>query len=532
MTPVVQRLRRFRTWPLVLPVGLVILGVTVPLFYLMLRAFEADPSTWMEIVFRERNLRLLGNTVALTIGVLALGTLVAAPLAWLVTRTDLVASRVLTVIGMLPLAVPGYVMAFALLAATGPQGTLATTLGLVIPRPTGFWGALIALTCYTFPYLFLNLRTALLGLDPAHEEAARSLGAGRRSAFWNVVIPQLRPAYLAGALLVILHVLGDFGVVSLMSFETFSYAVYLQYSAAYDRVYASWLALMLVALTIVILWGEARLLRNRRFDRTGIGTGRLRKKTQLGWMQIPALAGALLLGAITVGLPILTSVDWMGRGFETLPNSTLLSALWDSIRAALPAAFVSVALAVPIAYLSVRRPSKRTRFLERVAYMGYATPPLAFGLAFVFFSLRAVPFMYQTLGLLIVVYALHYLPEAIGPVRSSMYQAPRRLEEAARSLGRSPVRAIFSSSFPVMRRGMTVGVAFVFLSAFKELPITFLLSPLGFQSLAMGVWSASNEALYSLAAPYALMLIAASTLLVGLLLSERRAPASPHRSMS
>lgn len=532
MTPAEQRLRRFRMWPFSLPVGLVVLGVIVPLVYLLLRAFEADPSTWSEIILRERNLRLFGNTVALAVGVLGLGTLIAGPLAWLVTRTDIVGSRILTVIGVLPLAVPGYVMAFALLAATGPQGTLAATLGLVLPRPTGYWGALIALTCYTFPYLFLNLRTALLGLDPTFEEAARSLGAGRKSSFWNVVIPQLRPAYLAGGLLVILHVLGDFGVVSLMAFETFSYAVYLQYSAAYDRIYASWLALMLIALTIVILWGEARLLRNRRFDRTGVGTERLRKQTRLGWIQIPLLIFALVLGAVTVGMPILTTIDWMGRGFETLPNSTLMSALWDSIRAALPAALVSVALALPIAYLSVRRPSKRTRLLERIAYMGYATPPLAFALAFVFFALRTAPFMYQTLGLLIIVYALHYLPEAIGPVRSSLYQAPPRLEEAARSLGRSPLRAFFSASFPVMRRGMTVGVAFVFLSAFKELPIAFLLSPLGFQSLAMGVWSASNEALYSLAAPYALMLIAASTLLVGLLLSERRMPARPHRTIS
>lgn len=514
--------RTLRGWPFVLPVLLVVLGVLVPLVYLVVRALDAEPAVWAELVLRPRNLRLLGNTVALATGVLAVATAVAAPLAWLVTRTDLRASRALTIIGVLPLAIPSYVTAFALLAATGPYGTLAEVFGWVIPRPSGFVGALLALSCYTFPYMFLNLRAALLGLDPALEESARSLGASGGEVMTRVVLPQLRPAFLAGGLLIILHVLGDFGVVSLMNFETFSYAIYLQYAAAYDRVYAAWLALMLLALTGALLWGEARLLRNRRYDRAGTGLPRRQRGARLGRWQGPALAFAALVALVTVGLPLLTTIDWMGRGSETLPAAALLGALWDSTRGALPAALLAALLAIPIAYLSVRRPGKRTRALERIAYLGYATPPLAFALAIIFFALRGAPFMYQTLGLLVGAYALHFLAEALGPVRSALYQAPARVEEAARALGRSPIRAFFEATFPLLRRGLTVSAAFVFLSAFKELPITFLLSPLGFQTLAMGVWSASTEALYSIAAPYALVLIGSSTLLVGLLLTERR----------
>jgi iron(III) transport system permease protein len=245
-----QRTARSLQFPVVLalPVALVALGVLVPIGYLVVRAFEADPSEAAALVLRERNLRLLGNTLALAAGVLAGATLLAAPLAWLVARTDLRGRRLFTVLGVLPLAVPGYVAAFALLAATGPNGTLAG-LGLVLPRPSGYGGALVALALTTSPYLFLNLRAALLGVDPALEESARSLGTSPSEALRRVVLPQLLPAYLAGALLVVLHVLGDFGVVSLMRFETFSYAIYLQYAASYDRVYAAWLALMLLALT-------------------------------------------------------------------------------------------------------------------------------------------------------------------------------------------------------------------------------------------------------------------------------------------
>ena len=200
---------------------------------------------------------------------LALTTALGLPLAWLVTRTDLRGRRAFTLLGVLPLAVPGYVMAYALLATAGPNGTLAALTGLVVPRPSGFVGAWLALSLYTFPYLFLNLRSALLGLDPALEESARSLGVGRGAVVRRIVLPQLRPAFLSGGLLIALHVLGDFGVVSLMRFETFSYAIYLQYSASYDRVYAAWLALMLLALTGTLLLGEARLLRGQRFHRAG-----------------------------------------------------------------------------------------------------------------------------------------------------------------------------------------------------------------------------------------------------------------------
>ncbi len=507
-------------WYLWGPVALVVLGVVVPLGYLVVRAFGAEAGELASLVFRARNLRLLGNTLGLGAAVLALAAALAFPLAWLVARTDVWGRRVVTLLGVLPLAVPGYVMAYALLATGGPNGTLAGLTGVVVPRPSSFVGAWLALSLYTFPYLFLNLRAALLGLDPALEESARSLGASRREVVWKVVLPQLRPALGAGGLLVLLHVLGDFGVVSLMRFETFSYAVYLQYAASYDRVYAAWLALMLLALAGALVWGEARLLRGRRFHRAGSGAARRRRRSALGAWQGPALGFAGGVGLASVGLPLVTVLYWLGRSPARGTRAHLGEALADSATASAGAALLAAALAVPVAYLGVRRTSRRTRLLERVAYLGYATPPLAFALALVFFSLRVVPWAYQTLGLLVVAYALHFLAEALGPVRSALYQAPPQVQEAARALGRSPLRAFFAATFPLLRRGVGVSVAFVFLSALKELPITFLLSPLGFDSLAMRLWSAASESLFSVAAPYALALILTSTLLVGLLLQR------------
>src|SRR5690606_24097276 len=263
---------------------------------------------------------------------------------------------------------------------------------------------------------------------------------------------------------------------------------------------------------------EARLLKGRLYARTGGGVARRVRRARLGGWALPAYLFAALVGLAGVGLPVTTIVYWLGRGTEAAVWTDLGAALWDSARASLPAALLAAGLAVPVAYLGVRKPSAPSRLMERIAYLGYATPPLAFALALVVFSLAAAPFLYQTLTLLVLAYALHFLAEALGPVRSALYQAPPRVEEAARALGRSPLAAFFAATFPLLRRGLGVSVAFVFLSALKELPLTFLLSPLGFRTLAMGVWGAAGEAMFSVAAPYALVLILTSSILVGLLL--------------
>ncbi|MDX1440421.1 MAG: iron ABC transporter permease, partial [Rubricoccaceae bacterium] len=449
----------------------------------------------------------------------ALATSIALPLAWLVTRTKMWGQSMVTLLGVIPLAVPGYVMAYALMAATGQSGFLGAT-GL--PRASGFWGATLALGVYTSPYMFLSLRAALKGLDPSLEDAARTFGMNQKQVAHRVVLPQLRPAFLSGGLLISLHALGDFGVVSLMRFETFSYAIYLQYSSAFDRTYAAWLALMLLVMTAVLLFFEAKLLKGKRFSRTGSGAINPIERTHLGRWSIPAFVFVAVVGLVGVVVPISTILYWLGQGFGTTNWMHLAEALLHSCMSSMPAAALAGLLALPIAYLAVRKEAPATRFVERITYLGYSIPPLAFALALIFFSLRTAPFLYQSLGLLIIAYAIHFLPEAYGPIRNTLYQAPPEIEEAGRSLGRPPVRAFLNTTFPLLRPGIAAGLALTFLSAIKELPITFLLSPLGFHTLPMRVWSAAGESLFGLAAPYARLSIVASSASVWVLLSERK----------
>ncbi len=164
--------------------------------------------------------------------------------------------------------IPSYVAAFCLLGAFGPRGLLQQLLGVErLPEIYGYWGALAALTLSTYPYVLLLVSAALRGLDPSLEEAGRGLGQTPFAVFRRVTLPALRPSIGAGALLVALYALSDFGVVSLMRYDALTRAIYLQYRSLFDRTPAAVLALVLVALTALVLLLEGRCAAARRPER-------------------------------------------------------------------------------------------------------------------------------------------------------------------------------------------------------------------------------------------------------------------------
>lgn len=505
--------------------ALICLGVVGPIAYLAVRAFDAETAELSRIVFRARNLSLLWNTLSLFAGVLIASMAIAFPLAWLTTRTSMKPRRLIALTGVLPLAIPSYLMAYALLGLGGYYGAFNQLAGWTFPRITGYWGALCVLTCCNFPYLFFNLRTALLTLDPAVEEVAYSLGQSRRRVLMRIVLPQLLPATLAGSLLIGLHVLSDFGAVSLMRFETFSYALYTQYIAGFDRTYAAWLALMLLGITVVVLAAEAWFLRGLRLDRAGAGGPKPVRNRSLGWMAVPAYVFVVTVGLISLLVPVGTMLFWTAQADIVAELPDVWESLVGSAMASFPAAIAATVLAIPIVYMSVRRPSRITRLLERSTYMGYATPSLAFALGLIFLTINFVPVLYQSFLLLVYAYTMHYMAEAVGPVRSAMLQASPRVEEAARALGCTWWGAFSRVTLPLLRNGIIVSVAFIFLSCMKELHLTILLAPLGYSTLAIDVWGFIDNAMFAEAAPYAVAILIFSGLFTGIFLLQERSHA-------
>lgn len=492
-------------------------AMLLPPAYLVVRALSADAGELAGLLARPRTLELLGNTVALAAAVLGTTTAVALPLAWLTVRTAMPLRRTVTVMAVLPLAVPGYVAAFALLSVGGDTGLLAS-VGLPVARPSGLVGATLALSIYSFPYMFLNIRASLLGMDPAVEESARSLGYGPARVFVSVILPMLVPGIAAGALITVLYTIGDFGAVALMRYEVFSYVIYTQYVGAFDRTYASALALVLLLLAAGPVLLEATFLSSRRFLHADQVTVRLPRRVALGWWHLAVWPFLLVVAAGSVGLPLISPAFEMLRHPPWGQLQGVLGAFANSARAAAPAAVVATAVAVPIAYVRVRYPTRAGLVAERVSYIGFAVPPLALALSLVFFSLRVIPPLYQRLPLLIGAFVLNFLALAVGPIRSTFMKLPRRIEEAARTLGYGPVAAFFAAVLPAAREGLRASALLVLVMAMKELPMTTLLAPTGFTTLSTAVFARTSEALYAEAAPYAAAIVLFSCLFVGLIL--------------
>lgn len=531
-------LRSLRQSPLLWGLAMAVTALLLlPIVYLLLRAADAGPATWA-MLGQPRILAVAVNSLALAAGVTLGSALIAVPLAWLTVRSDLPGRTTWAVLAALPLVIPSYVAAYLMVSALGPRGIvqqwLEPLLGIQrLPSIYGFPGALFVLTLLCYPYTFLSVRAALLRLDPAQEEASRSLGLGAWPTFWRVTLPQLRPALAAGSLLVVLYCLRDFGAVSILRFDTFTRVIYVQYQSAFDRTAAAVLSLVLVVLTLVILAAEMRTRGRARFDRAGAGVARRAPQVSLGRWRWLALFGCAVLVGLALVLPTAVLGFWLVRGLAAGVNVAGLGSMTaNSLTAAGLAALATMAAALPVTWLAARRPSRGSHMLEQLAYLGYALPGIVVALALVFFATRAVPPLYQTWLLLIVAYVILFLPQATGALRSALLQVHPSVEEAARSLGRSPGQVVWSITLPLVRPGVAAALALVFLTTIKELPATLILGPLDFKTLATSIWTAVSEAYFAQAAVPALLLILLSSVPMALLMLDEQGFARRRRRPS
>lgn len=499
----------------------------LPLIYLVIRALEVEGDA-LGFILRPRTIEVVAGTVALG-ALVGIGTvLIGVPVAWLTTRTDLPGRRIWAVLTVIPLALPSYVVGFAFLAFFGARGTLQGLLAPLgverLPSIGGLFGAVLVLTLVSFPYVTLAARAAILRLDPAVEESARLLGDRQLTVFRRITLPVLVPAIAAGALLAMLYALSDFGAVGLLQFDSLARAIYLQYGASFDRSLAAVLALGLVAMTVTLTVAEGRL---RARAGTYATSGRRRPPTvvPLGRWRWPALAFCAAVVGLALVVPVGTIGWWLLRGVMAgEPVRLVLDVARDTFLVAAAAAGAAVALALPVALLAARHRSRLSRAVESSAFAGYALPGIVVALATIFLATRAMPMLYQTMALLVLVYGVRFMPQAVGGLRAALGSAGLRMEEAGRTLGDGPVRAFTRLMIPFLRPAFLAGAALVFLTVVKELPLALLIAPIGFDTLATEVWDAAGSGFYARAAAPAALLVGLSVATVALLLRAEESP--------
>jgi len=211
---------------------------------------------------------------------------------------------------------------------------------------------------------------------------------------------------------------------------------------------------------------------------------------------------------VTLVVPIGTLASWLLKA----PNASveaadIAGAGWATLRLGFYATLLTIALALPVGYLAARFRSPLTSTIERATYVSHALPGIVIAISMIYVGIRLLDRIYLRTPLLVLTYAVLFLPLAAGAIRSTVEQTPRHLEEVARSLGRSPLQVFRAVTLPLCAPGVGAGAALVAVTAMKELPATLLLRPTGMETLSMEMWKHTVVSDYASAAPYAALLV-------------------------
>ena len=449
---------------------------------------------------------LIRNTALLSFWVTLSCVVVGVSLAVLVVFVNLPGRRIWMVLFTLPLGIPAFVSTYTWVALGYRFAPSSTFI-------YGLRGAVIVLTLALYPYVYLPTVAALRGLDTSQEGVARALGRGPFRTFFEITLPQLRVPIGSGALIIALHMLAEYGALELLRFRTLTTAIVQRATVLGSLDSARALSIVLTFGAIILLTADTMFFRKTgRPLRVGSGVGQTRTLWQPGRWSIPLLLVSTATIAIALGVPLYgmarglydisigpASVDWGALGDVT----------WNTTRYALATAALVTVAALPVSLLVVRYPGRTALFAERATWVAHSLPGVVVSLGLVFFAVRWLHPFYQSSALLVVGYAILYLPIAVGAQQVGISQASVTFDNIARTLGRSPLAVFFSVTLPIALPGILAGIMLVVLNVGKELTMTLLLRPTGTHTLATKLWSTTNgEVLdFTSAAPYAITMI-------------------------
>ncbi len=455
---------------------------------------------------------LLAGGVAL--GVALLGGATAAA----VTLFDFPGRRIFEWALLLPLAMPAYVLAYAMTDFLQYSGPLQVELRALTGAEGALWpdvrslpGAVVLFTLALYPYVYLLTRTALLERGLHLMEAARLLGAGLGRRVRRVALPLARPALAAGVALALMETLADYGVGAYFGLNTFTTGIYKAWLAMDDRIAAAQLATLLLAVVALLLWAERRAQARLRYSGARGGNGHEARPIALAGRQA-ALAFALCALPVLLGfvLPVAVLLHGVWRealyGEVGLPWPRFAGWALTSLKLAGLAALAAVALALLLGFLIRSRPGGALGPLARLVSLGYAVPGavVAVGLLLPLGWLQAAApgsalagwatlLLTGSVGGLLYAYLVRFSAVALQSVEAGYARIPGSFDDTARTLGAGARRLFFGVHLPLLARAALAAGLLVFVDVMKELPATLVLRPFGSDTLAVVAYNLARD---------------------------------------
>ncbi len=495
-------------------------------------------------------LQSAGLALFVGLGVMVLGAATAA----LVTLFDFRGRRHLEWALLLPLAMPGYVLAYAWTDALQFSGPLQTALrdgfgwrGALWPDVRSFWGAVVLFVLCLYPYVYLLVRAALGERAVRLMEAARLLGAPMRRRVLQVALPMARPALAAGTALALMETLADYGVGAYFGLTTFSTGIYKAWLVMNDRIAAAQLAAMLLLVVGALLLAERTAQRKLRFatSRGGATSAEARPAVLRGGAAVAAWAVCGLPVLLGFVLPVLwlARMLWQEASYSEfgLPLSRFAEWAWSSFRLAGGAALAATLLALALGFALRQRGGPGgtwgagvLRPAARVLSLGYAVPGAVIAVGILIPAgwvqatwpeAGAAALVTGTVFGLLYAYLVRFSAVALQSVEAGYARVPASIDETARMLGSGAGRLFVRLHLPLLQRSALAAALLVFVDVMKELPATLVLRPFGSDTLAVVAYNFARDERLAEAALPSLAIVAVGLIPVVLLSRALRAPA-------
>jgi len=525
---------RFSGWMLFALAVAALVLVPVVVTFLSFARVEGDILAHLtEFVLPE----LIGNTLWLVFGVGIGVSVLGVSLAWLTAMCEFPGRRLFDWALLLPLALPAYVTAFVaigLLDFTGPLQTwLREGWGITgLPEIRSRGGVILVMSLALYPYVYLIAKNAFATQGAIALEAAQSLGLSRTRGFFRVALPMARPWIAAGLMLALMETLADFGTMAIFNYDTFTTAIYKAWYSLFSLAAAAQLASILILFVLVAVVFEQRSRMQMRYGAVGRSAAQRRIKLSPALAAIAFLyAGAVL--AIAFLVPVTQLALWTREVIAVDLDTRYWAFAWHSVMLAGIGALMVVAVALLLAYAGRQRPGPLMMWTQRLATLGYAFPGavLAVGLFIpvaaldnwlidsgrAWFGFDGTEILKGTLLVMLLAYLVRFLAVGFGPIDSGLHRISRNIDEAAKNLGTHTAGLLTRVHLPMLRVSLLTAATLTFVDIMKEMPITLMTRPFGWDTLAIRVFEMTSEGEWERAALPSLAIVIAGIIPIILL---------------
>lgn len=513
------------------------LAALLPSLYILIGLFRKPNENWQHI----QDYLLLDyalESLWLVLGTVFFTVLIGVTLAWLVAAYEFPLRRFFAWAFVLPLAIPPYIAAYTygdMLSFTGSvQIFFRNVLGWTPDQKyfdiMSMKGAIFIFTLFLFPYVYLITKTFLERQSAAFIENARLLGKNPVHIFFRIVLPLSQAAIVGGASLVAFEVLNDFGVTKHFGIQSFTTAIFKTWFGMSDVDSALRLAALLMCFIIGVFLIERLLRRRRRYNSSTSKTRPLSRRRLRGVSAFAAFVFGAVIVSFSFIIPVVQLIVWAAWTYRDVLNAKFAGLLWNTLFVSVVSIVLLMLVAVIVANVCRMHRTGLSMALSKLISMGYSIPGavLSIGVLAVFISLdNQLSGLYASLGwgggklvlsmslaMLVFAYIIRFLAVGFNSVEAGFEKIGNRYTEASRLLGMGVTRTFFKVDLPMIKGAVFTGCILTFMEIVKELPLTLLLRPFNFDTLATKAYQyASDEQIHQASVP-SLLIIAVGMLSV------------------